>query len=93
VIIFSASYIAMMISFKTNKKKYPFSEKFTQDSQREGSILNFFITASVVGACFIIHRLLQNNLLYLMIFAAIIMIFDLIMWQLAFKGNWETYEQ
>lgn len=92
-IIFSASYIAMMISFKTNKKKYPFSEKFTQDSQREGSILNFFITASVVGACFIIHRLLQNNLLYLIIFAAIIMIFDLIIWQLAFKGNWETYEQ
>lgn len=92
-IIFSASYIAMMISFKTNKKKYPFSEKFTQDSQKEGSTQNFFITAGVVGGCFIIHRLLQNNLLYLMIFAAIIMIFDLIMWQLAFKGNWETYEQ
>ncbi len=92
VIIFSASYIAMMISFKTNKKKYPFSEKYTQDSQKEGSVQNFFITAGVVGACFIIHRLLQNNVLYLIIFAAIITIFDLIMWNLAFKGNWETYE-
>lgn len=92
LIIFSASFIAMMISFKTNKKKYPFSEKFTQDSQREGSTLNFFITAGVVGTCFIIHRFLQNNPLYLMIFAVIIIIFDLIMWQLAFKGSWETYE-
>lgn len=91
-IIFSASFIAMMISFKSNKKRYPFSEKFTQDSQKEGSIQSFFITAVVVGACFLIHQLTKHNVLYLMLFATLIIIFDLIMWKLAFKGNWETYE-
>lgn len=91
-IVFSASFISMMLSFKLSKKRYPFSEKFTQDNQKEGSVKNMFITMGIIGIYFIIHKFTQTNTVYLLTFAIIVMILNLLMWRLAFKGDWETYE-
>jgi len=91
-IIFSASFVAMMISFRSNKKRYPFSEKFTQENQKEGSVKNIFITMGIIGIYFMIHKFIQTNTIYLAAFAFVVMIFNLFMWKLAFKGEWETYE-
>lgn len=91
-IIFSASFTSMMLSFKSNKKRYPFSEKYTQDNQKEGAVLNLVISMGITGLSYLIHKFTQNNTLYLMIFAVFMLIFDLLMWKLAFRGEWETYE-
>ncbi|MGB3368846.1 MAG: hypothetical protein WBA54_15220 [Acidaminobacteraceae bacterium] len=91
-IVFSASFISMMLSFKSSKKRYPFSEKFTQENQKEDSVKNIFITMGIIGIYFIVHKFAQRDSIYLLVFAILAMIINLIMWKLAFKGEWETYE-
>lgn len=91
-IIFSASFVSMMMSFKSSKKRYPFSEKFTQENQKEGSLQNAFVSMGVVGLYYIIHKTIQSNTIYLLAFALTAMILNFFMWKYAFKGEWETYE-
>lgn len=84
-VIFSAGYIALLLSYKFSEKNLPFSIKHSNEIQKKGSFKRILIFLLVIGGSYFIHLKIYSTTLALSGFALVLVILDYMLWPLAFK--------
>ena len=88
VVMFLVLLITCLLYFKLSNKQLPFSVKFaTSDSGK--LIAPTIITMLAVGVFAIIHIIIRNNIMFVGIFAVVLLVVNIILWKTCFKLNWK----
>ena len=88
----SAMFLVLLISslvyFKISNKAMPFSVKFaTADS---GKLIGpGIITMLLLGVLAIVHIVIRNNMIFVGIYALVLLIVNVILWKTSFKVSWK----
>ncbi|MCB2295849.1 hypothetical protein LGK95_20515 [Clostridium algoriphilum] len=91
IVMFLVLLILSLVYFKLSNKAMPFSVKFaTADS---GKLIRPSLITSVLLASFAgIHILIRNNMIFVGIYAVVLLIANVIFWKSSFKVNWKDIE-
>jgi len=88
VVMFLVLLITCLLYFKLSNKQLPFSVKFaTSDSGK--LITPTIITMLAVGVFAIIHIVIRNNIMFVGIFAFVLLVVNMILWKTCFKLSWK----
>ena len=91
----SAMFLVLLISslvyFKISNKAMPFSVKFaTADS---GKLLGpGLITTLLLGVLAVVHIVIRNNMIFVGVYALVLLIVNVILWKTSFKVSWKDIE-
>jgi hypothetical protein len=92
IVMFLALLILSLVFFKLSNKAMPFSVKFaTADSGK--IIVPAIITFLVLGIFAIIHIFIGNNMIFIGIYAGVLLIVNVILWRSSFKVSWKDIEK
>lgn len=92
IIDLSAMFLVLLISslmyFKISNKAMPFSVKFAVADS--GKLIGpSLITMLLLGALAIVHIVIRNNMIFVGIYALVLLIVNLILWKTSFKVSWK----
>jgi len=87
-----ALLIASLMYFKISNKAMPFSLKFaTADS---GKLIGpGIITFMIISVLALIHILIRNNVIFVGIYALVLLVVNVILWKTSFKVSWKDIEK
>jgi predicted Co/Zn/Cd cation transporter (cation efflux family) len=87
-VMFLVLLISSLVYFKISNKAMPFSVKFaTADT---GKILGpGLITMLLLVAFAIVHIIIRNNMIFVGIYALVLLIVNVILWKTSFKISWK----
>jgi hypothetical protein len=91
-----AMFLVLLISaleyFKISNKTMPFSVKFAiADS---GKLIGpGMLTLMLIGIFAAIHIIIRNNMMFVGIFALVLLMANIILWKTSFKVSWEDVER
>jgi len=79
------------VYFKISNKAMPFSVKFaTADS---GKLLGpGLITTLLLGVLAVVHIVIRNNMIFVGVYALVLLIVNVILWKTSFKVSWKDIE-
>ena len=88
VAMFLVLLLSALVYFKLSNKAMPFSVKFaTADS---GKLIGpGLITTLLLGALAIVHIVIRNNIIFVGIYAFVLLIVNVIFWKISFKVSWK----
>ncbi|MGK0468646.1 hypothetical protein [Clostridium sp.] len=91
IVMFLALLILSLVFFKLSNKALPFSVKFaTADS---GKIIGpAIITLILIGVFATIHIIIRNNMVFVGIYAGVLLIVNVILWRTSFKVSWKDIQ-
>lgn len=88
IVIFLVLLILSLVYFKLSNKEMPFSVKFaTADNGK--LIAPSLITSALLGAFTLIHILIRNNMIFVYVYAVVLLIVNMILWEISFKISWK----
>jgi hypothetical protein len=91
IVMFLALLILSLVFFKLSNKAMPFSIKFaTADSVK--LIRPSIITSMLLGVFAIIHIVIRNNMVFVGIYAGVLLIVNVILWRISFKVSWKDIQ-
>lgn len=91
ITMFLVLLISSLVYFKVSNKAMPFSVKFaTADSGK--LIWPGIITAMLLGILILIHLFIRNNMIFVGIYALVLIIVNIIIWKISFKVSWKDIE-
>jgi len=87
IAMFLVLLISSLVYFKISNKAMPFSVKFAiADS---GKLIGpGLITTLLLGALAVVHIVIRNNMIFVGIYALVLLIVNLILWKTSFKVSW-----
>jgi len=88
IVMFLVLLIVSLAYFKVSNKEMPFSVKFaTADS---GKLIGpSLITIVILGVFAGIHIIIRNNMMFVSIYAVLLLIVNIILWKISFKVSWK----
>ena len=88
VAMFLVLLLSALVYFKLSNKAMPFSVKFaTADS---GKLIGpGLITTLLLGAVAIVHIAIRNNIIFVGIYAFVLLIVNVVLWKISFKLSWK----
>jgi hypothetical protein len=88
IVMFFVLLIASLVYFKISNKAMPFSVKFaTADS---GKLISpSLITMALIGVLAAIHIVIRNNIVFIEIYALILLIINIVLWKISFQVKWK----
>nr|MBK5236818.1 hypothetical protein [Clostridium sp.] len=91
LVMFLVLLILSLVYFKLSNKAMPFSVKFaTADS---GKLIRPSIITSMLLAVFaIIHIVIRNNMVFVGVYAGVLVIVNVILWRISFKVRWKDIQ-
>ena len=91
IVMFLSLLILSLVYFKLSNKAMPFSVKFAiADSGK--LIIPSIITGMLLGVLALIHIFIRNNMVYVVIYAGVLLIVNIILWKISFKVSWKDIE-
>jgi hypothetical protein len=88
IVMFLVLLILSLVYFKLSNKEMPFSVKFaTADNGK--LIAPSLITSVMLGAFTLIHILIRNNMIFVGVYAAVLLIVNIILWKISFNISWK----
>ena len=88
IVMFLVLLISSLVYFKVSNKAMPFSVKFaTADS---GKLIGpSLITILLLGVFAGIHIAIRNNMIFVGVYAVVLLIVNVILWKTSFKVSWK----
>ncbi|MBZ9634795.1 hypothetical protein [Clostridium sp. FP1] len=91
IVMFLVLIISSLVYFKVSNKAMPFSVKFgTADSGK--LIMPSVITIFLLGGFAGIHIIIRNNMIFVAVYAMLLLIVNVILWRISFKECWKDIE-
>jgi len=88
ITMFLVLLISSLVYFKISNKEMPFSVKFsTTDSGK--LILPGIITMLLLGILAVVHIVIRNNMIFVGVYALVLLIVNVILWKNCFKVSWK----
>ncbi|MBU3190850.1 hypothetical protein K9O30_16270 [Clostridium bowmanii] len=80
--------IVSLVYFRVSNKEMPFSVKFAVADS--GKLIGpSIITIVILGAFAGIHFFIRNNMMFVSIYAVVLLIVNIILWKISFKVSWK----
>ncbi len=91
IVMFLVLLILSLVYFKVSNKAMPFSVKFaTADSGK--LIRPSLITIVILGVFAGIHIVVRNNIIFVGIYALVLLVVNIILWKTSFNISWKDIE-
>jgi len=88
IAMFLVLLILSLVYFKISNKEMPFSVKFaTTDSGK--LIWPGIITMLLLGVFAVVHIVIRNNMMFVGVYASVLLIANVILWKNCFKVSWK----
>ncbi|HEX9025372.1 MAG TPA: hypothetical protein VF839_02810 [Clostridium sp.] len=88
IAMFLVLLILSLVYFKISNKEMPFSVKFaTTDSGK--LIWPGIITMLLLGVFAVVHIVIRNNMMFVGVYASVLLIVNVILWKNCFKVSWK----
>lgn len=88
IVMFLVLLILSLVYFKVSNKAMPFSVAFaTSDSGK--LVKPSIITIILLGVFTVIHIVIRNNVIFVCVYALVLLIVNVILWKTSFKAGWK----
>lgn len=91
IVMFLVLLILSLVYFKASNKAMPFSVKFaTSDSGKliKPSVITIMLLLVFAG----IHIVIRNNMIFIGVYAVVLLVVNVILWKTSFKVSWKDIE-
>ncbi|MCB2298502.1 hypothetical protein [Clostridium tagluense] len=91
IVMFLVLIISSLVYFKVSNKAMPFSVKFAAADSGKlimPSVITSFLLCGFAG----IHIIIRNNMIFVDVYAVLLLIVNVILWRISFKECWKDIE-